>query len=790
MRGVCGYRAILLLTGAIACVGGDVVFAQDASQGRGITSPGEIIVTARKREESLTSVPVTITAIGQEDLERRAISQIDSLTRAVPTLVMGTSGGAVQGGVIAIRGIAGSDVNPFADQAVSFNVDGVQIARALVRRMANMDMAQIEVLKGPQALFFGKNSPGGIISIRTADPGDHFEARTSVGYEFNARELRGDGFISGPLTDGLGARLAFYGTTMRGWMNNDFEGGGVFAPEDKHLPKTREYAVRGTLKFDRGSNFNARLKVNYSNLRDAGSLTTQERVDCPLGAPQLGGGPDDCRANGRTAKLDPGPFVAALNPDFREGAPFLRQKQFLASLEMNYHLSDEVVLTSVSGLYDTESKVGDNFGLAFNPDFTIANYNNLKFREFNQEVRLATDYGGIFDFVVGGLYQHSDSELANFTFLGAVQPNILNNYHLRQKGEAYSVFAQLMLRPVEVLELAVGGRYSHETKHLPLIASSLTLGEPSVIPFDPLIPRRDSWDDFSPEVTLAYKPSQRLTVFASYKQGFLSGGFNTGVNDFTGDLRYDQQTIDGFEGGIKAQLFDDSLQTSLSLYSYDVKGLQVTTNFQVGNQIIQRVRNAGKSSVEGVEFEFNYRPPVDGLSLRGAVAYNRAIYDDFTVNCFRGQTQGEGCNVGLPGPNGSYSLQDLAGERLVRAPTWTANAGIGYETTIGDALRGRFNVDVSYSSQYYTESAKSPDSYQDDFATIDANIELGSADEFWTLALIGRNLTDKYYFQRSVSAALTGSPPGGVTGFRGDTVAYVNRGREILLRATFKFGGR
>jgi len=173
-----------------------------------VVDNGDIIVTARKRDETSLAVPVVVSAVGSAELNRRAINNLDGIARIVPQLLIGPQGGSVQGGNIAIRGISGPDSNPFGDQAVSFNVDGVQVAKASVRRMSDIDIAQVEVLKGPQALFFGKNSPAGIVSIRTADPTAAFEAKIMGGYEFHAREKRLEGYVSGPLSDTLGVRLA------------------------------------------------------------------------------------------------------------------------------------------------------------------------------------------------------------------------------------------------------------------------------------------------------------------------------------------------------------------------------------------------------------------------------------------------------------------------------------------------------------------------------------------------------------------------------------------------------
>lgn len=203
--------AIALPQGAMAQdIGDDSAAVQNQSVESG-ADIGEIIVTARKRNETLVKVPVAITAVTSTELSRSAINGVDGLARKIPGLVVGEGGGTVQGGSISLRGISAADSNPLGDQAVSFNIDGVQVARSSVRRMGDFDIASVEVLKGPQALFFGKNSPGGIISTTTADPTDRLEVGGKIGFEFNADEVRGEGYVSAPLTDAIGVRLAVYG---------------------------------------------------------------------------------------------------------------------------------------------------------------------------------------------------------------------------------------------------------------------------------------------------------------------------------------------------------------------------------------------------------------------------------------------------------------------------------------------------------------------------------------------------------------------------------------------------
>lgn len=131
---------------------------------------GEIIVTARRRAETTFDTPVVLQAVNGAELQRRSIVNVEGLSRITPLLIIGENTGGIQGAPIAIRGISGSEVNPLADQAVAFDIDGIQINRSTVARLGTFDLASAEILKGPQALFYGKNSPGGIISLRSADP--------------------------------------------------------------------------------------------------------------------------------------------------------------------------------------------------------------------------------------------------------------------------------------------------------------------------------------------------------------------------------------------------------------------------------------------------------------------------------------------------------------------------------------------------------------------------------------------------------------------------------------------
>ena len=735
----------------------------------------EIVVSARKRDETALSVPVVLTAVGQKELARTAINNLDGIARIVPQLLIGQADGSVQGGTITLRGFPGGDANPFADQAVSFNIDGAQVARGSVQRMAQMDISQVEVLKGPQALFFGKNSPAGIVVVHTADPTPAFETGASVSYEVYADEVRTDGYLSGPITDSLGMRLALYGSKMRGWEDNLGPSTGLGASSRDPLPHDTEYAGRLTLKYDPHGRFNARLKLAYNHLKTAGIGEYSQYFNCPLGAPQLGG-PNDCKADDKIVRADSGPNVGVLDGGFRDGAPYLEQEQVLGSLEMNLNLTDTLKVTSVSSLYYVDLKLADNFTLTPTVATALPGYQSFDANEFSQELRLASSFATPVNFMIGGYYQKS--RLLNFgdTFLNAATPfRILPTKQSRQIGDAYSLFGQVNWKIIETVELSGGGRYSHERKEFDADIDDV-----------PLLPQRPerSWRNFSPEVTLAWRPSSDFTLFGAYKRGFLSGGYNAGstVPSPTTDLSFDQETVKGFEVGAKARLFDGAVRTNLAYYDYKIDGLQVTTL----EGITQTVHNAGKSSIRGVEFDADWRTPVEGLSLRGAASYNRARYDVFTVSCYTGQTIALGCTRDPIA--GVFTAQSLAGAQIVRAPDWTGSGGFNFERPISTGLLIGLSANASYTSGFFTDTTNKPASRQDGYVLVDSSLRLFTDTNGWEAALIGRNLTNKYYVLRSVDMPLTGFGTGTASPALGaDTSGAVSRGREVMFRVTFRF---
>lgn len=786
----------------------------------------DIIVTARKRDETLISVPVVVTAIGGEQLAAQGITNLDGIARITPQLLIGNQGGSVQGGNIAIRGVSGPDQNPFGDSAVSFNIDGVQVTKTTVRRMSDFDVAQVEVLKGPQALFFGKNSPAGIINIRTADPTDVLEAKLSAGYEFNADQVRLEGYVSAPLSDAIGVRIAGIYSDMKGDVKDR-------TPEDSPYydgsrnPNGKDWAVRGTLRYDDGGPFDARLKVSYGELRGNGPASTTAFTSCPYGqrfTNFLGGQIDQCSASdGANSNAGYGTFLNTIGGDishFRaDGSNFNKQDQLLAGFEMNYQLG-AVTLTSVTGYYKVDVDQCQNY----ENDATILlpSCNVLGIKEFSEELRFNSEFDGPINFSGGLFYADTKATTGSITYLfggnfdllgpgfgGPTTPALVNNYYFKQKGQAYSVYGQVSIEPIETVEIDVGGRYSKEKKRLPLVLSGGGLsdgiipgtsffedstiilteeelaqsGGAATYPLSTLLKRKDSWDDFSPEITISYRPTSDLTLFTSYKEGFLSGGFNSASVTFNEpdgvlDLSYAPQRVSGFETGVKANVLGRALRLNFAAYSYDIDDQQVTVVFNATNSI----RNAGKSRVRGVEFDATYTTPVNGLTINGAIAYNDGKYVSYPgAPCYGGQTAAAGCVGGV---------QNLSDTELVRAPEWNLNGGFDYNAPISAGMEMGLNANISYTSSYLTDGTSAPNGRQNGYALVNATARLTSADDTWEVALIGRNLTDKYYVVATSLVPFASVPPGQQDVGLLDRFGSLSRGREVMLRLSYKFGGR
>ena len=761
-------------------------------------SPGadEIVVTARQRAETLTSVPVAASALSANDLIRGNANNITKIAEMVPqvSLARVSSG---NGGSFTIRGIGSSPQDAGVEQSVSLALDGVQISRGRAV-IANMfDLRQIEVLKGPQALFFGKNAPAGVLSINTALPTSTLSGFVNAAYEFEARERSIEAAISGPLTSTLKARLAVRASQMDGYIRNEaqpaatnpFNPFPIVGTASRRMPADKDIAGRltvqwtpssaitltgrGAIGHGTGSGEGENREYYCSNA--SGKLTTTQ-VGITAVDPQ-----SDCKINGRNASSDLNPTLAQNVSELNGGRQHNSYDADFGSLTADIG-SGPIKLTSITAylyLFSTGSYNcgGDSFAACFA-------YNSERVKDFSQQIRATTDFDSALNFTAGVYYDHINriNGGGSYTSYGGLDPvtgryiSVESRYFNTQSS--YSGFGQVRWNIMSNLELAGGVRYTKEVKDARIGNIYVRPGPTSARAANDFISSHLSDDNWSPEATLTWHPQPGTTLYAAYKTGFLSGGIaNPGTISriYTPqNLRFKPETVEGGEIGAKGEFLNHKLRADLAVYTYTFKDLQVVQQDATLVPPSFITTNAARARSRGVEASMNWQATGD-LSLRGAIGYNQSKYLDYSgANCFNGQTVAQGCVVGASG----LKTQVLSGQTLYRAPKAVLNFGATYAFHLSDDLRLEATGDGIHSSSYLASENNNPSNRQDAYWRLNASLTLRSNAAGWSLALVGRNLTNERYKIYALDRTF---------GLPGEGVAIVGRSRELSLQARYSF---
>jgi iron complex outermembrane receptor protein len=794
--------------GALAAIfGSGSANAQGTSVSIGKSVPGrileEVIVSARKRNESIRDVPVTITEYGHELLSEYQINSFDELAQFVPGLISTDGSAGPSGGAIYLRGIGNGDANPLNSHSVAIVVDSMPVGSLNIRRVSQFDLAQIEVLRGPQALFFGKNTPGGLISMTTTDPGEELEIIGSVGYEFESDDQYLEFIASGPISDNVGLRLAVRYTELNGYFDLKSvpsEGNPLIVPGDvSGYPDGDETFLRGTLTADPSDRLSIRAKLTYNEQEIAGgSVTPYQRFSCPLGSPQgpfgsSGQAAFPCQDNNRDIYLGSVPeelWTLARNSAVSSGIGTREQDLLLGTLEFNYELTPELEFTSITGYLDAEEVMAQN--ASGGPQVTLfIPHSSFEIEQYTQEFRLTSQRNSSVNFMLGLFAEHKEIGTdANAVFApGIIAPAavVLPDERPEEESDTYSAFVQVQWDITDQIELSGGVRYTKEEKSLDYFAS---FGGGDVdVSSNLAVDELDS-SNVSPEVTLMYHPVEKLMLYASYKTGYKSDGFDGGYTQGAilvpgYENTYDEEEVSGFELGSKAVVADGSLALNLSLYSYQYDDLQVG---ELDAETLQfRVTNAAEATIRGVELDFDWASPIKGLTFRGSASYNDAEYDDYLAGCYVGQTPGLGCNVTPDPVTGVFLEQDLSAARLNQAPEWSGILGLNYESPLGDRLEMGFALNAVYSDEFIGNGKQAPADVLDSHTKFHANLRLSTVDQRWEVLLIARNLTDEITYTATNATTLTGAGSGFEGAILSDRTGLPTKGRELHLRLTYRF---
>lgn len=769
----------------------------------------EIVVTARKRDETLQNIPVAITAFSPAQIQRYDISSIDRIAAATPNLTVGraTTGSGAQ---ISLRGIGTPASALGIESSTAVIVDGAYYGNGRILNEGFFDLGRIQVLKGPQALFFGKNATAGVIAIDSANPGDKFEGSTKVGYEFRAKQAYVEQIISAPLSETLGVRLAVRASKMFGGYSTNlatpvtFTVNDVINPAnplqtftapaaDGNSPREREIVGRLTLQWKPIDGLVDTFKVSGTLDKTNDGAWNNLIYSCFTGFSTLQPTVPCKRSWTYYHNEMPQPIAANFPDAFRSGRLGTEYHSYALTNNLEYKLGK---LTFSSNT---------NYQNQFNHWLTDSDYqervtqiyvgSHERWKAFSEEARITTNLDLPINAMVGVLYQKSKL-LANQTvYSGNSRTSTAsaeNQYVAFSKisttdGETLSPFIQVVWKIIPQIELAGGVRYTHETKDSFFVHPFVRPGQ--IYRIGQPITDSQVFNQWTPEVTLSYRPTNYLNIYGGFKTGYKSGGFSneSSYTNFSipADLDFEPETAKGFEGGVKVTTLANQLRLGLAAFTYQYKNLQV--DFFEAQTFRFITTNAGSARTKGVEFNFDFAPrAIAGLNLHGALNYDKAYYVNFIAPCVTGQTPAGGCLTTATSPYGGLFVQDLSGHPTANAPRWTGALGGSYEVPVGGDLTFAISGDARYSSSYNASPFNNPLAFQPKYVNLDASVVLRSQGR-WEAALIARNLTNQFVVSGSLDAPSTGSGTGTAAGKLGDQRGYANTPRTVQLQFTLHY---
>lgn len=757
----------------------------------------EVIVTAQKREQNMQDVPVAVTAFTGETLTENGITDVFDLQTVSPGLIVGQSQNSTTSN-FSIRGVGTSSNNFGLESSVGLYVDGVYRARqsAMINNM--IDVAAVEVLRGPQGTLFGKNTPSGAIQVNSvapsADANGFFEI---TGGEFG--QLEASAARSFSASDELMFRLTGFTGQRDGYVDDVRFGKDSINDRDR-------WGVRAQMLYEPSDTFSARVIADYSEIdeiccaapsflgsfmaRDRPGVFGSDAILAQLGATLF---PDDQFFNDTVALSQ---------------LPISQNEDRGISAELNWDLGSHT-LTSVSGYRAFESL--DDGDIDFGDAPLATKSNDAEQSSFSQELRLANNDGDRLNYVVGLYYFTQELDSTAFTPVGqAFSPYITTAFGLtplvdginqislltggqlpmaanpyptgtgpldvmNQDHSSWAVFGQADFAMTDALTLTVGLRYTDEEKDLTsnftqtassappntaAIAQQLGLAAAGM-QFDPSVfapiyePGWGAWflDTFRPRanvnetlkddqvtgtVKLSWFATDDSMFYASYGTGYKSGGTNTDRINAAFNPLFGAETVDAFEIGMKADFPDQSMRLNVAAYQADVDDYQANSFTGLGFNL----QNAGELETSGVEVEFLWSP-TDSFDLTAAYARNIADYKRFDAGtCWTAYSFHTG--IPDPGDNGT-GVCSRTGERVSNTPedffVLTAKKYIAINSDMDLRLQGEW----SFTGDQSMDGNNDPFKFQDSYDILNVSVNLGFNRWGTDLTLWARNALDEEY---------------------------------------------
>lgn len=713
---------------AVSLTGG-AAFAQSATPASA-TQLDEVVVTATRREQRLQDVPVSVTAVSGEALEKTNFREVSDLQYVAPNVTFSSTNPVSNGGGYQVRGVGTQTYDGGVEQTVGLVVDGVVIGLPRDPGATGFaDIERVEVLRGPQGTLFGKNASAGVIQIVSKNPRiGEFSGNVDAAYgERNEQIARGA--VNIPLGSTAALRVAGFHSSQDGAIPYVLHSG--------HVGDRDNQGVRGKLLWQPTDALSLMLTGEYQTgfARDSviiHQLGTNARYNALFDQFAVKPGPDSYRA------YDDGDWTADTTV---KGV----------SLQADYRLGD-FTLTSITAYRASEMTQLSDIDHA-----PINIFNNsdggLDSHQFTQELRLTSPAGERLEYVAGLFYYKTDikgwttqgGDILKFVYNNAAYPPaVLYGERIQSsETESYAAYGQATYALTDQVKLIGGLRYTNDKVDGSLVINPvpgrLVLGAGGMVPYSGQV----SADNVSGRAGVQYQPSRNLMFYGTYSTGYKGPAIDS-LNGVIKEVR--PETVESYEAGVKSTLWNGRWMLNAAVYSSDFKDFQAQALDMTSATPRLGLTNAGLMRARGVELETNLRL-TPHLTIGGSASYNDAEYKDYIGSCYTGQpvspVAGQGCYL-QPGTAGVY-VANLAGERLANAPKWSYNLRAAYERPVGGGLKIDASTNWSWRDDAYSLTADKA-SIVGAYGMLNANLGIGAENGSWRLGLYGRNVLDQMFY--------------------------------------------
>ncbi len=681
----------------------------------------EVIVTAQKREEKAQDVPVSITALNADDLAATGTSSTMDLKTSVPSLNITT--GVAGFGMPRLRGVGASGQGPGIENPVAVYIDDVYYGATFGIIQSLFDTAQVVVLKGPQGTLYGRNTTGGLMQVRTRDPEFDLAGKAQIGYG-SYDTVNGAGFITGGLSDSVAMSLS-------GQYQNRNEGYGVNRFTGNDVQTSETWASRVKLLWEIGDDTTVRISAD-ANGREGADPSFRNFALNALG--------QDVNTLILNAGGDPDYDI------YSDVDPKLKGQQYGGSVIVEHDFGG-MKLKSVTAYRDT------SLSTYFDPDGTtqprLRILNENFDEQFTQEIDLISDSGGAFKWALGAFYMWNSAgqDPGRTTGLTTFGDNGYSDTITDVRLNSISGFAEGTYTFGEATNLTAGVRYTNDEREFEANTVAYN-GNTGVTTTSPTVSDSRTFGDPSWKLSLDHRFSPALMAYVSYNHGFRSGTFVPQANPV---IVLEPEEVDGYEVGLKSDLFDQRLRLNIAAYYYD------QTNVQVQQVIagVNNVYNADGAEIYGADMEFTLSV-TDHFRLFGSAGYTDATYTDFTNAIISTPyplppgfviPPGQSCLGTFGNPfaqlGGNCLLRgDASGNRLQNTPEFTGSFGGSLDIPTGI---GTFTLSANY---YYNDgfiATADERVVQDSYSLVDASVTWRDRNDRVYMRVWGNNLTEEFY---------------------------------------------